>query len=77
MGRAVDGCSGGSRRRGTAAVVDGYGGGWMRRWMGAAVDGSGGGWKVMDRDAYMDRQWLCGVYSQLEWFSNPQNALSL
>jgi hypothetical protein len=29
----------------------------------------------MDRDAHMDRQWVCGVYSQLEWFSNAPNAL--
>jgi hypothetical protein len=28
----------------------------------------------MDRDAHVDRQWVCGVYSQLEWFSNA-NAL--
>jgi hypothetical protein len=37
------------------------------------MDGDG----VMDRDTHMDRQWVCGVYSQLEWFSNAQNALSL
>jgi hypothetical protein len=37
------------------------------------MDGDG----VMDRDLHMDRQWLCGVYSQLEWFSNAQNALLL
>jgi hypothetical protein len=41
----------------------------VRRWM----DGDG----VMDRDTHMDRQWVCGVYSQLEWFSNAQNALLL
>jgi hypothetical protein len=29
----------------------------------------------MDRDAHMDCQWVCGVYSQLEWFSNAPNAL--
>jgi hypothetical protein len=43
-------------------AVDECGGGWVRRWMGAAVDRCGGGWKVMDRDAHMDRQWVCGVY---------------
>jgi hypothetical protein len=50
---------------------------WARRRIGASVDGCGGGWRVMDRDAHMDRQWVCGVYSQLEGFSNAQNALSL
>jgi hypothetical protein len=29
----------------------------------------------MDRDAHMDRQWVGGVYSQSEWFSNAPNAL--
>jgi hypothetical protein len=51
------------------AAVDGCGGGWVRRWM----DGNG----VMDRDTHIDRQWVCGVYSQLEWFSNAHNAPSL
>jgi hypothetical protein len=37
------------------------------------MDGDG----VMDRDTHMDCQWVCGVYSQLEWFSNAQNALLL
>jgi hypothetical protein len=30
---------------------------------------------VMDRDAHVDRQWICTVCSQLEWFSNAPNAL--
>jgi hypothetical protein len=45
--------------------------------MGAAVDGCGGGGRVMDRDAHMDRQWVCDVYSQLDGFSDAQNAEQL
>jgi hypothetical protein len=67
------------------AEVHGYSGGWVQRWMGAAVDGCGGGWVrrwmdgdgVMDRDTHINREWVCGVYSQLEWFSNAHNALLL
>jgi hypothetical protein len=40
--------------------------------MGAAVDWSVDRW---DRNMQMDRQWVCGVYSQLEWFSKAQNGL--
>jgi hypothetical protein len=76
MDAAVDGYGGGWMRLWMGAAVDGYGGGWMRPWMDAAVDGCGGGsvrrWMdgdgVMDRDTHIDRQWGCGVYSQLEWF---------